>query len=130
MIRGIGVDIIEIERIKKAMDRYGKFETRIFTGTEREYCRSCSQPACHFAVRFAAKEAVSKALGNGKRGIRWTDIEIVKDVRGKPRVRLSGNAAKLAAENGVGDIAVSLSFNKQSAVATAIAIGSTDRLQS
>ena len=123
MIRGLGVDIVEIERIKKALLKYERFERRIFTQDERKYCQSKQDPALHYAARFAAKEAVSKALGSGKVGMKWTDIEVKRDSRGKPFITLSGGAAKQAQENGICDVEVSLSFNKSNAVASAIAIG-------
>lgn len=123
MIKGIGVDIVEIERVRRAMDRRERFTDRLFTQAEQKYCRSKTKPALHFAVRFAAKEAVSKALGTGKRGMKWTDIEIRRDALGKPFVHLSGGAAELASLKGVTDVAVSLSFSRDSAVASAIAVG-------
>ncbi len=123
MIRGLGVDIIEIDRIKAALLKYDSFEKRIFTPAESKYCQSKQNPALHYAARFAAKEAVSKALGTGKSGMKWTDIEVKRDSKGKPFIILSGGAAKQARENGICDIEVSLSFNKSNAVASAIAIG-------
>ncbi len=123
MIRGLGVDIVEIDRIKKALLKYEKFEKRIFTQDESKYCQSKQEPAHHYAARFAAKEAVSKALGTGRAGMKWTDIEVKRDSKGKPFISLSGGAAKLANENGICDVEVSLSFNKSNAVASAIAIG-------
>ena len=93
----------------------------LFTPLEQKYCRSKRQPELHFAVRFAAKEAVSKAMGTGKRGLKWRDIEICRDQIGKPYVLLQGAAADIAAERGISEVTVSLSFSHKSAVATAIA---------
>lgn len=124
VIKGIGVDIVEIDRIRRAMDKHENFADRLFTSEEQAYCRSRARPALHFAVRFAAKEAVSKALGSGKRGMKWTDIEIRRDRLGKPYVHLSGGAASVAAEKGIIDVAISLSFGRNSAVASAVAMGS------
>jgi len=92
MIKGIGIDIIEIERIKDAITRRkDAFIERLFTEKERQMCPTGSETslATHYAGRFAAKEAVSKALGTGFRGIDWKDIEIISDELGKPNVFLS-----------------------------------------
>lgn len=91
MIKGIGTDIIEVQRIAQAIEKFGsRFLDRLYTSDEQEYCLRHNEPARHFAGRFAAKEAVSKALGSGFRnGISWTDIEILNDAYGKPEVRLS-----------------------------------------
>ncbi len=92
MIRGIGIDIIEIERIAKALERHGEqFRRRLFTPTERQKEAILSPPALaiHYAGRFAAKEAVVKALGTGFHGIDWHDIEILSDPQGKPTVQLA-----------------------------------------
>lgn len=88
MILGIGNDIIEVDRIAAIIERHSqKFLDRIFTDREQEYCLNHNKPALHFAGRFAAKEAVSKALGTGFRGgLNWTDIEVINDVNGKPIV--------------------------------------------
>ncbi len=93
MILGIGNDIIEIERIRLIIDRYAnRFLTRIFTLREQEYCLNHKEPARHFAGRFAAKEAVSKALGTGiSSGLTWSDIEILNDEKGKPVLFMSSN---------------------------------------
>ena len=126
MIKGVGIDIVEISRIKKAITKRDRFAQRVFTKSEREYCQGRPRPWRHFAARFAAKEAVSKALGTGKSGMSWTDIEIARDKLGRPHILLSGGGAQRARENGVKEIAISLSFDKNSAVASAIAIGSAD----
>lgn len=91
MIQGLGNDIIEIERMQKAIERQGqRFLDRIFTPTEQQYCLRHNQAARHFAGRFAAKEAILKGLGTGLRqGISWLDIEITNDGSGKPFVTLS-----------------------------------------
>ena len=97
MILGIGNDIIEVVRIKTAIERYQqKFLNRLFTPTEQAYCLSRKDSSLHFAGRFAAKEAVSKALGTGfSQGLTWLDIEIYNDPSGKPSVRLSAKANDL-----------------------------------
>lgn len=115
-----GVDLIEIDRVKRVLARHGdRFLERVFTQTEVLYCRG--RPS-ELAARFAAKEAVSKALGVGMRmmsrdGIDWRDAEIVGDVRGKPLIRLHGRAAERAKELGLTEWAVSLSHTREYAVA-------------
>ena len=88
MIKGIGIDIIDIKRIKKIIERYGdRFYTRILTEKEIKYCKSFSKPDLHFAGRFASKEAYSKSIGTGiSKDFRWKDIEILNDKRGKPYI--------------------------------------------
>ncbi len=92
MIKGIGVDIIEIERIKASMEKDGgRFTAKVFTDAEIAYCSSKQNAAQHYAARFAAKEAVSKALSTGWSGaFRWKDVEITNDASGRPKVTLSG----------------------------------------
>ena len=125
MIKGIGVDIVEIYRINQAIEnRKDRFIKRIFTDSEQEYCFGKPLPSRHFAARFAAKEAVSKALGTGKKGMRWTDVEVCRDDNGRPYIKLTGGAATRAQEKGVCDVAISLSFNRNNAVASAVAMGS------
>ena len=88
MIKGVGIDIIDIKRIKKIIERYGdRFYTRILTEKEIEHCKSFSKPDLHFAGRFASKEAYSKSIGTGiSKDFRWKDIEILNDERGKPYI--------------------------------------------
>lgn len=97
MIRGIGTDIIEVARIKAILDRYpDRFLNRVFTPDEQAYCLKRKEPALHLAGRFAAKEAVVKALGTGfSQGLSWLDIEIRHDSKGKPCVALSPMAADM-----------------------------------
>jgi holo-[acyl-carrier protein] synthase len=120
MIKGIGVDIVEIDRIKKAIEKHRNFINRLYTPLEQSYCLGKNKPHLHFAVRFAAKEAVLKAFGTGFRGVSWTDIEIDRDVFGKPEVKLSGNALKVAEEKKINQILISLSFDKKNAIAMAL----------
>lgn len=123
MIKGIGVDIVEIDRIQQAIEsKKERFLHRIFTEGERDYCFAKPSPFRHFAARFAAKEAVSKALGSGKRGMHWTDIEVCRDSLGKPFIKLSGGAVERAQEKGICDVAISLSFNRNNAIASAVAM--------
>lgn len=92
MIFGIGIDIIEIDRIKKSIERFDKiFLNKIYTNTELEYCLSKKNKYQHFAARFAAKEAIAKALATGwSKGFRWKDIEIYNEKSGMPSVKLTG----------------------------------------
>ena len=91
MTRGLGSDIVEIERIRTSLDRHGlHFLDRLFTQQEQDYCYRFKDPAPHFAGRFAAKEAIAKALGTGFGAeLSWHDIEILNDSLGKPEVHLS-----------------------------------------
>ena len=113
-----GVDIIEIERVKRVHAQYGdRFLRRIYTDAEAAYCRG---RAPQLASRFAAKEAVMKLLGTGVRGVRWRDIEVVR-VRGQaPHIKLHGTAAARAERIGLTDIAVSLSHSREFAVASVV----------
>ena len=125
MIIGTGVDLIEVERIERALRRHGRrFLDRLFTPAEIEYCEAGGALKCHrLAARFAAKEAALKALGTGLRdGLNWTDIEVVRDPLGKPALRLSGKAADLAAQQGIAQVHVSLSHAKDYAVAQVVAV--------
>ena len=110
-----GVDIIEIPRIRRVADRYGdRFYGRVYTEREAAYCRG---RAPQLASRFAAKEAVMKALGTGTRGVRWQDIEVVRERGQAPTIRLRGNALARAERLGIEHLAVSLSHSEQYAVA-------------
>lgn len=93
MIFGIGIDIIEIERIKQSVEKFNdRFLNKIYTETELEYCLSKKNKFQHLAARFAAKEAIAKALATGwAKGFRWKDIEIFNEASGMPNVKLHGN---------------------------------------
>ena len=117
----VGVDIVEIPRIARALDRWGeRFLHRVYTDAELGYCRGRLR---ELAARFAAKEAASKALGTGIVGISWTEIEILGDRRGKPQVRLYGRALARARELGLEEWAVSLSHSDENALAMVVATG-------
>ncbi|MDU4961484.1 MAG: holo-ACP synthase [Sporomusaceae bacterium] len=123
MIMGSGIDIIEIQRIAAALESR-RFRQRVFTAAEQTYCDSRqTQRVSSYAARFAAKEAVMKALGTGLAGGRWLDIEIVSAVDTKPTVRLTGYFAAIAREMGTAQIEISLSHCRQFAVAQAIIWG-------
>ncbi len=123
MIHGTGVDIIEISRIKNSIQKYsGKFEERVFTSKEIDYCRSKADPSKHFAARFAAKEAVLKSLGTGMaQGIAWKDMEILNQESGRPVLSLSGKCRELFNSLKLKDIHISITHDKRYAVAQAIA---------
>jgi len=111
----IGVDIIEIDRIERVVERWEEsFLHRIYTELELRLCRKKSQS---LAVRFAGKEAVMKALGTGVRGISWREIEILAEPSGKPVVHLHGKAKDKADSLDLGKLAISLSHSKEYAVA-------------
>jgi holo-[acyl-carrier protein] synthase len=116
----VGTDLIEIARIKRALERYASFRERCFTVAEQEYCDSRPNPAESYAGRFAGKEAVGKALGFGvARAFAWKEIEIVG--RPKPSVRLSGRVAAVAEDIGIGEIDLSMTHSRELAQAVAIA---------
>lgn len=120
MIVGIGCDIIEIERIARAIKRES-FIQRVFTAKEAAYCQSRGQQAAaSFAARFAAKEAVLKALGTGLREGSLQEIAVANDALGKPLVQLSGHFAALTRQLGVKNIQISLSHSRDFAVAYVI----------
>lgn len=101
MIFGIGIDIIEINRIRKSIEKFDyHFLNKIFTPTEIEYCQSKKNKYQHFAARFAAKEAIAKALATGwSKEFRWKDIEIFNEKSGMPNVKLSGNLQKFLGDD-------------------------------
>ncbi len=118
----VGVDLIEIERIRRALERYPGFRERCFTDAERAYCESRPNPAQHYAARFAGKEAVGKALGFGvARAFAWRDVEIAG--RPKPEVRLSGRVAHWAERVGAGAVDLSMTHSRQLAAAVAVVAG-------
>ena len=118
----LGIDIIKVDRIAAALERFGgRFSARVLTERERRYVRDRPEP---FAGRWAAKEAVSKVLGLGVRGIGWRDIEIERLPTGQPAVRLHGRAAARADQLGMDRIAVSITHEADYAVAIAFGIRS------
>jgi holo-[acyl-carrier protein] synthase len=116
----VGVDVIEIERVRRALERYPSFRERCFTDEERHYCDSRPNPAQHYAARFAGKEAVGKALGFGvARAFAWRDVEI--SGRPKPHVRLSGRVALWAERVGAGGLDLSMTHSRELAAAVCVA---------
>lgn len=120
LIVGVGIDIVEIRRIKNAIERNDKFLEKIFTTSEIEYLKSRNLRPEYIAGRFAAKEAVAKALGTGFRGFDFKDIEIERTTLGKPIVSLKGKAKLIAKKEGQFNIHLSISHGEDSAVAYAI----------
>jgi holo-[acyl-carrier protein] synthase len=122
VIIGLGVDIAEVPRIKATIERRGElFLRRVFTPTEIEYCERFKNKFERYAGRFAAKEAAMKALGTGWRGgIRWVDLEVVREQSGRPTMALSGEAAKIAARLGVKHISLSITHTEAEALAQVI----------
>lgn len=121
---GIGLDLCPLDRMERAVDRYGDvFLRRIYTDDERSYCEQRARPAESLAARFAAKEATSKALG-APRGIGWHDVEVVPATSGEhgPRVRLRGKAAQIADELGVREVLLSMTHASGVAAAVAVAV--------
>jgi holo-[acyl-carrier protein] synthase len=121
-VTGIGIDVVEVERIRGLLERHGeRFKARTFTEVEVAYCDACADPAMHYAARFAAKEAGAKALGTGfAQGVSWADIEVARDVAGRPELRLHGGARDLAERLGVARCHVSLSHTKEQALAQVV----------
>jgi holo-[acyl-carrier protein] synthase len=119
----VGVDIIEIERIKQVLQRHGEhFLRRVYTEAEIAYCRG---RVPELAARFAAKEAMSKALGTGivgRGGIFWREVEVLPDARGKPLIHLHGQAQDRAQSLGLKKFAISLSHSREYAVAFVVAM--------
>lgn len=125
MIIGTGVDLVEIERFRRVVDRLKeRFVRRVFTEEERQFCYAHRDPVPHLAVRFAAKEAVFKALGTGwAKGVTWLDVEVRRERPGPPSIVLSGEARRLCAAKGADAVHLSLSHSEHWAIATALLEG-------
>ena len=121
---GIGIDVVEVERISTSMDEFGeRFCSRIFTRAERNYCDRQKRPAMHYAARFAAKEAVAKALGTGiGQDLGWLDVEVRRRDSGEPEVVLSGDGEKFAQANNITQIKISLTHAEHYAAANAVVL--------
>jgi holo-[acyl-carrier protein] synthase len=124
-ILGIGTDIIECPRIGKMIEQHGElFLRRVYTEREIRYCQARKHAIEHFAGRWAAKEAILKALGTGRsQGVAWTHIEIRNGQDGRPQVLVCGAAREIAKERGIGDILVSIAHCRTYATASALALG-------
>jgi holo-[acyl-carrier protein] synthase len=119
-VEGVGIDALEVARMRRLLERLPAARARLFTAQERDYCGRFSDPYPRFAARFAAKEAVGKALGIGIIGFGWREIEVLSG--GKPRVALHGGVARIAGELGVTRVELSLSHTDEQAYAVAAAI--------
>jgi holo-[acyl-carrier protein] synthase len=120
-ILGLGVDICEIARIERALDRHPTLRARVFTPEEIAYCDSRARPAESYAGRFAAREAVIKAMG-GYRGRGWRDISVTRAPTGAPAIRLEGNAKRRADALGITRVLITFTHEKANAVAFAVAV--------
>jgi holo-[acyl-carrier protein] synthase len=125
MIIGTGVDIVEVERFRKVLERLKeRFILRVFTPGERSFCDSHRDPVPHLAARFAAKEGVFKALGTGwAKGVTWLDVEILRERQDAPKIVLAGEALSLSQKMGVRNLHLSLSHTEHWAVAMVILEG-------
>ena len=123
MAVGIGVDIIEIERVEQVIEKRGdRFLEKVFTPQEIAYCRTKKSPAASFAARFAAKEAAFKALGTGwAKGVTWKDVEVVRIPPGAPQIRLRGRALRFAERKQIRQWHLSLSHLREIAIAFVVA---------
>jgi holo-[acyl-carrier protein] synthase len=128
LIVGIGVDLVEIDRVESLLTRHpGRGEERLYTAGEVAYCRGHRSPAESFAARFAAKEALFKALGTGwGAGTSWREVEVLIGDRGAPRMRLHGETARLVAARGVQHVHVTLTHTQGLACAVVILEGSVE----
>ncbi len=122
MIYGVGIDMVEISRIEKASNRWGeRFLSRVFTESEIEYCSNMARPAGRFALRFAAKEAFSKALGLGiRKGMSFRHIEVTRTPNGQPQLYLHNRAKDLCKQFGISKSFLSLSDDGHYAVAVVV----------
>jgi holo-[acyl-carrier protein] synthase len=122
MILGTGVDIVEIDRLRKIIERQkDRFLSRVFTPEEQRFCNLHRDPAPHYAARFAAKEAVFKALGTGwAKGVTWMDVEVLREGQEAPRLALKGHALEVGEQLGARRYHLSLSHSENYAIATVI----------
>ena len=123
-IFGIGIDVVEVERVASSMDEFGeRFVSRIFTPLEREYCEKQKRPEIHYAARFAAKEAIAKAFGTGiGEDLSWLDMEIRRRNSGEPELFLLGDGAKFAEANNISQVKISLTHAQHYAAANAVVL--------
>lgn len=127
---GIGVDIVEIAQMSRVLERTPSFARKMFTEEEQRYCDQAPRRAAHYAARFAAREAVLKALGTGfSEGVGRKDVSVSRDDRGRPIAVLQGKALQIAQDNGILEVALSLSLTSDLAVANAMAITEEARPQ-
>jgi holo-[acyl-carrier protein] synthase len=121
-IVGVGVDMVEIERVERLLRTRPSFRERVFTDHERRYCDGKATPSAYYAARWAAREAARKALG-GVRGLRWHDISVERARTGAPHLALAGAARARAGTIGVTEVMVSFSHERSMATAFCVAVG-------
>lgn len=124
-ILGLGIDLARIDRLEQAFEKRGdRLLQRLFTAEEQRYCDARHARFTHYAGRFAVKEAVMKALGTGwRRGVRWVDIEVLREPGAAPRLRLHGASARIAAEQGMKSFHIAITHDAGIASAVAVAEG-------
>ena len=124
-IIGIGTDITEISRIEKMVEKHTEhFLNRVYTAEERQYSLGKKRQGEHLAGRWAAKEAVLKAIGTGWTGrITWQDVEVCNEVNGAPKIKLTGEAGHIADTLGIRNVLITISHSNEYAVAFAVAVG-------
>ena len=115
MIYGIGTDLVMVKRIEEALERWGeRFQSKVFTAGEIQYCLQKRNPAPSFAARFAAKEAFVKALGVGmRRGVHWKDVEVQRGPMGKPVLKISGRAREICQKEDIGGFFLSITHDDE-----------------
>jgi len=113
MIYGIGLDMVKVSRIEEALKRWGeRFQNKVFSPGEIRYCLEKKNPAPHFAARFAAKEALVKALGIGiRRGVHWKDVEVQRGPLGRPVLKIHGRAVEICRKEGIDGFFLSLTHD-------------------
>lgn len=121
----LGLDLVEVSRIRDLLGRHGeRFKERMFSAAEQDYCESQAEPPMHYAARFAAKEAVAKALGTGfAEGVGWADIEVLRAENGQPSIALHHGAAERAHQLGIAQVLVTLTHTRDAAAASVVALG-------
>ena len=123
-IFGIGIDVVEVDRIASSLEDFGdRFARKVFTDTERAYCDRQKKPSLHYAARFAAKEAIAKAFGTGiGKDLAWLDMEIRRRESGEPEVVLTGDGALFAQAHQIKQIKISLTHARDYAAANAVVL--------
>jgi holo-[acyl-carrier protein] synthase len=118
---GIGVDLLEVDRIKKSIQSSPRFLSKVFSQIEQDYCLRKANPYPHFAARYAAKEAFFKSLGLGKRGLKFAEVSVVNDALGKPQLRVEGSAQQLVVGKKISKLYLSIAHEASLAIAWVIA---------
>lgn len=127
LVAGLDVEIIEIDRFEPVLARRPTLKERVFSAAERDWCENKARPAVHYALCFAAKEAVLKMLGSGFAGIRFSEVEVKRTSQGRPTPVLCGRALRRADQLGIVEMHLSLSYTHSTVVASAVAITAAAR---